>query len=322
MRTLPFALAGLACLVAAGLGRAVDADPNKEYLVTPDAGPWMICAASYTGPEAAGKARDLVLDLRRHHNLPAYVFNRGDKERREQQAERDRLKQLCPEGRFRTIRIEEQFAVLVGGFKDMDSARRALDEVKKVKLTNKRLMYVMFANTAAAEQAKDKNTPVSGAGYANPLWDAFVVRNPTVPQERKVEHKQDPFLKKLNADEEYSLLKCKAPWTLAVAAYQGTSITQTQATTSSFLEKLFGSGGDRLDAGALNAHNLAQAMRKMGFEAYVLHTRTGSLVTVGAFSRSDDPRMKEVQQALAARMRYGNEVQLLPQPTAMEVPRP
>jgi hypothetical protein len=325
MRRLPFALAGLACVLLASLGRAVDADPSKDYFVTPDAGPWMICAASYTGPEAAGKAHDLVLDLRRNYNLPAYVFNRGDKERREQEAERERMKKLYgPDTRVRTVRIQDQYAVLVGGYKDMDAAHKALQDVKKLKPSDTRLMNVLFAGApSATEQAKDKKGGVAGASYVSPLMDAFVVRNPTVQQEKKPDKKNDPFLKTLNSDEEFSLLKCKEPWTLAVAAFQGTSVIQTQSSSTGFLNKFFGnSGGERLEASGRNAHNLAEVLRKSGFDAYVLHMRNGSIVAVGGYQRPDDPRMKEVQQALATRCRFTGNVELLPQPMPMEVPHP
>jgi hypothetical protein len=314
-----FALAGLAAV--AGWAVAVEADPNKEYPVTPEAGAYLICAASYTGPQAAQTAHELVLDIRRHFNLPAYVFNKGDKERREQQAERERLKKLCPEGRFRTVRIEDQCAVLVGGYKDIDSARRALDDIKKLKPTDKRLMHVLFAGVAGDGDAKNK--PDAGATYVSPFMDSFVVPNPLTVNERKVEKKPDPFLKQLNANEEYSLLKCRAPWTLAVASYQGTSVIQSDAQSGSFLSKIFGqSSGEVLAASAMNAHNLAEAMRKMGLDAYVLHTRHSSVVTVGAFSRADDPRMREVQQALASKMQKAPNLQMLPEPMPMEVPRP
>jgi len=323
MKRLPVALAGLACGLLAGLVWAIDADPSKDYVITPEAGPWMICAASYTGPEAASKAHDLVLDLRRHYNLPAYVFNRSDKERREQQAEWEQMKKKYgPDFKYRTTRIQDQYAVLVGGYKDMNAAHKALVDIKKLKPTDTRLMNVLFAGAAPApEQAKDKKGDAA-ASYVSPLMDAFVVRNPTVPQDRKPDKNNDPFLKTLNSDEEYSLLKCKEPWTLAVAAFQGTSVIQTQSTSSGFLGKLFGSGSDRLAASALNAHNLAEVLRKSGFDAYVLHTRNSSVVTIGGYPRSDDPRMKEVQQAMASRLRFTGKVEMLPQPMPMEVPHP
>jgi hypothetical protein len=319
---MPLALAGLACLVGATLGHAVEADPNKTYYITPDVGAWVICAASYTGPEAAQKAHDLVLEIRRRYNLPAFIFSRGDKERREQEAEQARMKQLCPEGHFRTVRIEEQYAVLIGGYKDIDSARKALTDVKKIKLTDKdkHLMSVLFAGDA--QTPTDTKASISGAGYYNPLWDSFVAPNPTVAHERKVENKVDPLMKELNADESLSLLKCKQPWTLAVATFQGASVIQSESAGTSFLNKIVGRGAaDTLSASAMNAHNFAEVLRKAHFDAYVLHLSKGSLVTVGGFASKDDPQIREVEQRLASQ-RFAGRIELLPQAFAMPVPRP
>src|SRR5438477_7302805 len=113
------------------------------------------------------------------------------------------MRQLCPEGRFRTIRIEEQFAVLVGGYKDIDSARRALDDVKKMKPSDRRLMNIVMAGSASG----DPNNKVPAVGAVSPLMDSFVAPNPTVPREAKAENKSDPLLKELNADESLSLLR-------------------------------------------------------------------------------------------------------------------
>src|SRR5690242_15541426 len=100
MRRSLFALVGVvAVLVAAGPGRAaprVEADPNNEYRVTPDAGPWLIIVKCYKGPPAAQLAHDLILMLRTRDNLPAYLFVRGEEERRQQEEYVARIRQLCP----------------------------------------------------------------------------------------------------------------------------------------------------------------------------------------------------------------------------------
>ena len=88
-----------------------------------------------------------------------------------------------------------------------------------------------------------------------------------------------------------------------------------------------GKAPDTLGASAVNAHNLAEVLKKalphgLGLDAYVLHMRTGSLVTIGGFDRKDDPQMQTVQQVLVNRLRYDQRVALLPQPFAIEVPRP
>jgi hypothetical protein len=160
--------------------------------------------------------------------------------------------------------------------------------------------------------------------FVNTFELSFVARNPTVPVERHAD-KNDPFLKELNAGETYSLLKCRKPWTLVIATFQGVSIIEPDTKKGSFLTKLLpGKAPETLSASAMNAHNLAQALRTkpLGLDAYVLHMRAGSLVTIGGFDRKDDPQMQTIQQVLASNLQYGQKVALLAQPFAIEVPRP
>jgi hypothetical protein len=67
-----------------------------------------------------------------------------------------------------------------------------------------------------------------------------------------------------------------------------------------------GKGADVLAAGAEQAEQLAKVLREMkddkgrplGLEAFVLHTRTSSVVTVGQFDGPDDPALLEKRQLL------------------------
>src|SRR5437870_1075005 len=89
MKGFHFALAFLTGLALARAGYAhVEADPNKDYTIVPEAGPWMIYATHFVGPEAPQLAHEMVLEIRSRFDLPAWVFNRGEEERRKQ---RDRL---------------------------------------------------------------------------------------------------------------------------------------------------------------------------------------------------------------------------------------
>lgn len=323
-----FALAVLAGLAKAG---AVNAD---DYTVTPVAGPWLICAASYTGPEAAQLAQELVLDIRKTYRLNAYVYNRADKERREQEDLRQKWQSQMGNARFRTTRVEDQYAVLVGGYADIDAARADLDRIKKLKPSDKKLMRIIFrAKVGDEERAtsrfeKEARAKAEEASYVSPFLDAFVVPNPTVRHERKAEAKHDPALKDMNADESFSLLKCKQPWTLLVAVYQGVSVIQASNSEPTFLEKMLGKSGGTLSASAQNAHSFAAAYqaaaKKFGLDVYVLHTRQGSLVTVGGFNGKDDPRLKQAEQIVTNNLRLMGQGSscLLAQPMAIEVPRP
>ena len=77
----------LACglLLAVLACRAFAAPANQNGTVpplTPEAGNWLICCASYTGPEAAEMARQCAQIIRTRDNLPAYVINYGEQERK------------------------------------------------------------------------------------------------------------------------------------------------------------------------------------------------------------------------------------------------
>jgi hypothetical protein len=329
MPRLSCTLAGLALLASGSIALArVEADPNNEYLVTPEVGPWMILATTYVGPQARQLAHEMVLEIRSRFDLPAFIVDRGAEERRQQQHELEEFRKQFPDytGPIRHTRIQEQCAVLIGGYKNMDTASRVLKEVKKLPPpSSERLMPVLAVAKPLQNPGEEQKSLLEGA-YVNPFRNSFVVRNPTVPQERKTENKSDPFLKKLNAHESFSLLHCNKPWTLIVATYEGLHTIQPAEASSKVLgvfDSLWGNNrGEFLEASGQNAHNLAEAMHKLGFEAYVLHTRWGSLVTVGGYDRPDDPRMQEVQRALASNVRLGQQVQMLAQPVPMEVPRP
>jgi hypothetical protein len=282
----------------------------------------MICAACYVGEQAPQLAHDLVLEIRTRYNLPAYVINRGEEERRRQREELKRLHERYPDSHvpLHTTRVEDQCAVLIGGYKDMETARRALKDIKKLQPSSEKLMHP-WAEVFIPKKEGEEGKIVEG--YMNPFLNGFVVRNPTAPLERPVENKSDHFLKDLNAHESLSVLKCKKPWTMVVATFQGLQVIQAKSQEpEGFFEKLLGkSGGDTLEASGHNARNLANALRKLNFEAYVLHTRWGSIVTIGCYDRSDDPQMGQVQRSLAS-LQLGQGLNLMAQPLPMEIPRP
>jgi hypothetical protein len=322
MRRLLFAVASLTALVLTGRGNAgVEADPAKEYLIAPDAGPWMICATCYVGPQSAQLAHEMVLEIRSRYGLPAFVRNKGEEQRREQRERLKKYHEEHPEANvpLRIERIQDQCAVLIGGYPDMESAHRMLKQVKKFPPPSNERLCPVLSEVGPANN--DGNAPIRVAA-ANPFAKSFVCPNPTIPVEHKNAKKNDPLLKKFNAGEKYSLLQCKKPYTLMVAAYQGMSTIQQEEKTS-FMEKLWGNN-HALEASGQNAHNLAEVLHNppLGFEAYVLHLREGSIVTIGGFDSADDPRMHEVEKALQNRMQISQSSVFLPTPLPIEVPRP
>lgn len=319
MRKGLFLLTGLALLsstVPFVVGQS-QADPNQ---VTAAAGPWLICVASYTGPDAAAMAHAFVEEIHAKYKMPAYFINRGADERRKQQDEIEKLRAKCPEGRFRTIHIEEQFAVLVGGYKDMETARKDLDRIKRLPAPGDKFCILGDRVVPGKSEKGEQGVWVQQLRIS-PFSNAFVARNPTAPPEQTVDKGDAAFLKEINSGESFSIYKCRKPWTLAVAVFQAPP-TIHSGTSSSFLDKLTGhSGAEQLTASALNAHNLAEVFTKLGFESYVFHTRNNSVVTMGGYDSRDDPRMAQVDAALKRYVQVNPEqVKLLAHPLPVEVP--
>jgi hypothetical protein len=312
MKKFWFALAGLAVLATAGIGRArVEADPNKEYAVTAADGEWMILVASYHGEGAAQTAHNLVVELRARYDLPGFVFDRSAVERAERQKEIEEQRRQTQQWMqshgyvtdqaipVRVPRIEEKRAVLIGGYPDMVTARRALDKMRDLPPPQSAPGDSLVVHCMG--QGSNQDTQA----VRSPFRGAFVVRNPVLPA-APPPVEDDPFVRRLNAGESLSISQCRKPWTLAVASFQGLAALQTNDKPKSIFSGLLGSGdgGDRLSACAVNAHNLAELLRKMHYEAYVYHTRYRSVVTVGGFDSKDDPRLEDVKQAFM-KFQYG-----------------
>jgi hypothetical protein len=293
------------------------------------------------GEEAPGLARQLVEQLRNRHGLAAYTFDRGDAERQHDLEEHRKLEQAyggihLP---FRHPRYTPQIAVLIGGYPDLDAANAALARVKKlpppdIKLTTGEAAFDTEFGLRA-DQTKDGAEMIKRR--VNPLERSFVARNPTVPQPKAEPVKFDPIWKELNAPESYSLLRNPKPWTLIVKEYVGASHLQNQSEKAGLMEVLGKMGirpGEQIGAAGKQAHALAEFLRdkRLGFDAYVLHTRTSSIVTVGGFSAPDDPELLRVKRRLeslsfrpdprspAATSVQGDPVGLLTHPVPMEVP--
>jgi hypothetical protein len=314
-----------------GLIQSNREDINAAYAVTQEAGPWMICVASYQGESSSELAFLLCTYLRQQHQ-PAYVYNRGNAERKQLQEELDQRQKAYPGLPRRRLAHpqEDQFAVLLGGFNDADSANAMLKKVRKWDLPDIKLKsgkpafdtYDLYEPVPGKKSYELKRYPV------NPFHTAFVVPNPALPSQRRSVAKVDPFWKRLNADEPRSLFKCPKPWTLAVQQFNGATAIQTTSASSGFLDKLgFGDHvGKSLENSARMAQEVCDMFKKLGFKSYVLHTRSNSIVTVGEFDGPNDPALLRTQEQLA-KMSFKNgktgdtAFSLFAKALPMEVPR-
>jgi hypothetical protein len=289
------------------------AAPANPYPLPADAGPWLICAAHYIGFDGATLAKQLVEELRNKHNLKAWIYNRGEEERRKQDEEWQRYKAQFPPDtplRRRGVRIQDEWAILVGNFPDFKAASEFLPTIKDLPIPNLKLddgRRCPFEVFTYQEMDPKTKKLVTRQKFMKPYHNAMVVRSPLAPNDSK-QSNWDPIWPKLNAYEDYSLLKNPKTFTLLVKKYSGgASINGGSSDTGASKGILAAIGlgsnpGERLNAAGLQAHELARFLsdkRRFGFDAYVLHTRTSSIVTVGAFDSPNGDDLLRVKQQLA-----------------------
>jgi hypothetical protein len=213
---------------------------------------------------------------------------------------------------YQTFNCRDQIAVLVGGFATEQEAVKALSQgiagsppVKKWEPPRDPML--MDGGAIAGPGPDGKPTIVKDR--LNPYPQAMVVPNPTVPRAAVTAPTGlDPFVVKLNEGRPYSLLKATKGWTLGVKSFSAPMVIQQYKDGDSSMMRKAGrtSGSDVLAAGAEQAEMLAKVLRAMkgpggqplNLEAFVLHTRTGSIVTVGQFDGPSDPALLEVRRIL------------------------
>lgn len=332
---------------AADIPTAIPA--SHPWVLKPEHGEYFISVKSYSrpsrptpddrGPSALALAETLAREIRDQYRVQAFLYEYISEERRAEIAaiaaarERSRLFQqqiekyrqqsqlqgasfLEPDHklRYKTVNYRDQIAVLIGGFKTDEDARKALDKVRawpapltKVKDGLGRETSLMDYGSVVRPGPDGK--PQLQQSFINPFQTASVVPSPAVQRDRPAsENKLDPFVVKLNEGRPYNLLNAKKSWTLGVKSFTAPVEIVSRDSNGSAMRK-FGSskGSDVLIAGAEQAEALAEALRAMktatgesaGLEAFVLHTRTASLVTVGQFDGPNDPELIQKRQFLA-----------------------
>ncbi len=288
--------------------------PNADIAIKSADGEWVICLIVYRGPEAHQMARQFVSVLRgKDYGLWAYIYDYTPELRKQQEMLRQEqiekyraafkmMGQAPPPTlkiRVQKINVEDEVAVLVGGFKDQASARKMQNEMRdpqryKMPDPSKVQMDKYFSGALEAKiKVQDE--------YISPFSRAFVARNPALPKVNNQPEWDMNVLRSLNQDESFSLLKCPKKITLMVREYRLPVYIQPAGMSSSAQKNnLSGSMTAEKDAALQNAHGLAGKIRTQAkLDAYVLHDRTASYVTIGGFDSMEDPRLRETQQKIA-----------------------
>ena len=296
------------------MGKTVEADPNKEYVLTEVEGPYLILAAALSGPTARQDANTLVLELRSKHRWNAYVF--------EKNFARDANKDFGQtRGTMKYINQgSTQFVVLVGNFPSLEDNqfKRTLEEVRKVQ----------------PESLKGK-TSVAAFSFPN----AYGLANPMLPQEHQhgvVDH----FIAEINKDSDYSLLRNPRRYTVQIVAFTGRVVVDPKDIRA--IEEgrnSFDRDVSTLEFVGQRATELCKFLRDRGVDAYEFHDRFSSIVTVGSFDQPGkqmpngtmvpDPHIQQIiqqykGQTIIIQQHEGkttNSVQCSSQPRLIEVPR-
>jgi hypothetical protein len=289
-------------------------------------------------------------------------YERVQKIREEQRAalKREGINADAVPIRVPTIRIDEHTGVLVGGYKTFDEAANALKAIRKLNpehLLGKVDLDLSVISAPTKDSADGKKPQIGvvqdSLAFVNPFQRAFPCRNPSLPKEQQTANPEEElnFLRKVNKGEPLSLLNCKQPFTLAVKCFDVQHKTMDASAESArksneFLAALrnldaapeknaggflsvFSRGfgfkkGEWEDITAHNAHNLAEGLRKCKLDAYVLHAKYCSYVTVGGYPSIDDPRLLAMQNELERFFKQEPfnhpRLKMFPRPMPMTVP--
>lgn len=268
-------------LIANLFAAKVAADPDEDYVLSEEHGPWLILAATFGGEAGRTQAHDLILELRSEFNLPAYLHRQ----------EFDYSQPISGTGdvgermRYANSSRYDAWAVLIGDFDaatnptidrvlDMIKHARpdALDHTKNGGKTSQRFAVL---RQLARQLTEDESERKRG-----PMGSAFVTRNPLLPQEYFDTPEIDSFVRSLNDAVEHSLLDAEGKFTVVVKTFEGhTAIDMGSKSKSGFAPT-----ESQLDHAAVSADKLCKELRRRGVEAYQFHDRYRSLVTVGTYN--------------------------------------
>ena len=123
------------------------------------------------------------------------------------------------------------------------------------------------------------------------MGNAFVSRNPMLPEEFFAPGGVDKFVLEMNKNVEHSLLDCPGKYSVRVATFRG-NVVLDQATIKNIKDQRE-SMESRLEKAAQNAHDVTMALRKQGVPAFEFHDRHESIVTVGSFDSVTLPYKRE-----------------------------
>ena len=283
-------------------------EPIEPFLLTNEAGPFMVMAHSFKGPHADKYAQILAMELRAKHGLPAYVLRPKDFPLRSNirgvpPTANPGINRALP-GLPELNRIKDEAMVLVGNEKTEAHAKKLLHQVKKIRPT-------------CLDTIPEPYPWRKGKGLK---W-AMATTNPYVPAEELFPRKPDLLVQKINQGP-HSIYTCPGRYSLQVAEFSGRKeVVGANAATKP--SNIFDLRHSPLATAADDAEKLADGLakdkevRQTGYVPYVYHDRFSSKVYIGAFNSPSDPealRLREamVKMAVALNNRKTVDVMIVP----------
>lgn len=308
---------------------AQDSPVALKYPLTQKEGPYVVYVSSFRGDESLTFANNLAEELRTRHRLLAFVFERVDESAKadskvlhdlqvQQLGGTDKIHGTEERQKLKKFRVLCEYAVFVGNYPSFEKAKDAADRIKKLEPPQSIPQYGIHEYRRPdklVEQDEDNSRfgefnrripteMVQGDKLAqqqmNPFRQAFPARNPALPRaEARQQNSFDPAWIQLNAKEPHSIFTCPKPWTIIVAKFEPPVIVQSTFRSSIFNAADTAGQGRGLEVAAENGRKLAEYLRDggRGYDAYVFHTRTNTIVTVGAFDK-DDARVRQAWEGL------------------------
>jgi hypothetical protein len=322
-------------------------EPVEPFLLTTEAGPFMVVAHIFRGDYAVKKAQALAMELRNEHRLPAFVYflklKPGNSNIRDIPPTAERGVDQGYIGPPESELITDEAVVLVGNCPTIDHANDLRKTVKKLKpraLADHNSIFP-WRNGKGLERAFITTNPLLAAQDLYPGRPGHNAAAPKLPPGAVVDPellrsqftpKADPEVVRWNKGTPHSIDKCPAPYSLVVAEFSGRSQLAAEAPPQNILTKF-------LDDSPLNtafddAEKLAsmlskhEVIRSLGVQPYVYHDRTSSRVLLGAYQSPGDPKIDQVRKAAMTieieTKREGNKIfrqHLAPAGVVFEIPR-
>ena len=260
-------------------------DPIEPWLLTKQAGPFMVLAKTFRGPDSDRMALALAKELHDKYGLPAYILRskefpgksniRGVPPTADLDVAQGNIK--VPE-RFRTY---DEAAVLVGNEKTEKDAVVLLHKVKKIRPDSLQNLPRVFA-------------------WRNDLRTAIRTTNPYVPAQYLYPRTTDELIERINHTP-HSIANCPGRFSLQVAEFSGrATFNEKDPRFQGKLNLLKSPLATAADDAERLADKLAKHpdFQKLHLPIYVYHDRTSSKVFVGSFESDKDPSAVGIHDAL------------------------